>query len=519
MRIAIAICFLTLLAVPLLFRPAENSSTETADALPLIIITPHNEQIRYEFGRGFDEWHFRKYGQHVNVIFNVPGGTSEIRKMLEAQFTSAIESGRELGGDADLVFGGGSFEHNRLKRGVRARYAGVERDEPITTPVDFSSEYLEQIYGDNRVGDDLLYDPDKHWFGTALSGFGIVFNRDLLAELGMSEPRQWADLGDPRLRGWLALVNPGQSGSITTTFDTILKRHGWTEGWQILRRAAANARYFSGSSLKPPIDISQGSAAAGICIDFFGRYQQQALKEAGDPNRIGYIDPPGGSTIDSDPVSMLRNAPHPTTAKRFIEFCLSEHGQALWQFHRRNDNPSQDMGPRLFELRRLPISRGMYAKHFDRLIDRVDPFKLATPAAHADPNFRDFVAPLFAAMAMDNHHELKEAWKAIVTHPSFPPLLNRDGVVSSDDVADPQLRQMLELFDAMPNVSGPDGQQYGLGDPKALGPVREGWLRNGWHDKGLWNRQTTPADELRRQCGTFFRDNYLRIMRQATSAD
>jgi ABC-type Fe3+ transport system substrate-binding protein len=514
MRIAIAICFATLLAVPLLFRPSEQASARAADALSLIVITPHNEQIRYEFGRGFDEWHFKTYGRHVNVIFNVPGGTSEIRKMLEAQFTAALESHSEPGGDADLVFGGGSFEHNRLKRGVRVKVNGVERDEPITGPVDFSAEFLNTVYGENRVGDDLLYDPEGYWFGTALSGFGIVFNRDLLAELQMPEPTRWTDLADSRLRGWVALVNPGQSGSITTTFDTILKRSGWIEGWQILRRAAANARYFSGSSLKPPIDVSQGSAAAGICIDFFGRYQQQALKEAGDPIRIGYVDPPGGSTIDSDPISMLRNAPHPETAKRFIEFCLSEQGQALWQFRRRTPETSGDMGPHQFELRRLPIARFMYAKQFDKLIDQVNPYELATPAAHANPNFRDFVAPLFAAMAMDNHHELKEAWQVIVTHPSFP---SRGGLIARDDVADLELRQMLELFDAMPFVSGPDGQQYGLGDPAALGPVREGWLRNGWRGTGLWNPQTTPADELRRQCGSFFRANYRRIVRMAKS--
>jgi hypothetical protein len=76
---------------------------------------------------------------------------------------------------------------------------------------------------------------------------------------------------------------------------------------------------------------------------------------------------------------------------------------------------------------------------------------------------------------------------------------------------------MLDLFDAMPLVPGPDGQQYGLGDPVTLGPVRPGWLRNGWQEEGLWNRQTTPADELRRQCGSFFRENYLRIVRLAES--
>src|SRR5688572_28928882 len=190
-RTIILICLALILGVPLLVRPGRAPIVHAADALPLIIITPHNEQIRYDFGRAFDQWHHQRYGRRVNVIFNVPGGTSEIRIMLEAQFTSAFEAGQEPGGDADLVFGGGTYEHGRLKRGVRVNVDGVERNEPITQPLDFTDAWLGQIYGENRIGDDPLYDPDKHWFGTALSGFGIVFNRDLLGELEIDQPNHW----------------------------------------------------------------------------------------------------------------------------------------------------------------------------------------------------------------------------------------------------------------------------------------------------------------------------------------
>ena len=40
---------------------------------------------------------------------------------------------------------------------------------------------------------------------------------------------------------------------------------------------AANARYFTDSSQKPPIDVAQGDCAAGICIDFYGRAQAEAV--------------------------------------------------------------------------------------------------------------------------------------------------------------------------------------------------------------------------------------------------
>jgi ABC-type Fe3+ transport system substrate-binding protein len=506
-RIAIIICFALLLGVPLAFRPVSDSAGDsgstvaTGDAQTLIIITPHNEQIRYEFKHAFERWHQQHFGQRAKVVYNVPGGTTEIRRMLESQYTAAIEAGRQPGGDADLVFGGGTFEHGRLKRGVRVR----DKDEPISQPVDFTDDWLRETYGENKIGDDPMYDKDRYWFGLALSGFGIAYNRDNLESLGVPEPQAWRDMCDPRLVGWVALVNPSQSGSVTTAFESILKREGWIEGWHILRRMAANARYFSGTSLKPPLDVTMGDAAECVCIDFYGRFQSQALKEAGDEHRLGYVDPPGGSTIDSDPISMLRGAPHPEVAKRFIEFCLSDEGQALWQFPAREASPS-GFGPQRYELRRLPVKRSMYDKYADVMIDKVNPFAIATPAKYPDPNFRDFIAPMFTAMGIDNQRELRAAWQAIITHPAYP--RNEPGIVTADDVSDPQLKAMLRDFDALPVIDGPVGRKFDLADTKTLGEVRSGWLRGGWAKDNLWDAQATPIDALRKHFTAFFRTQY-----------
>jgi iron(III) transport system substrate-binding protein len=512
-RAIIAICFVILIAVPLLFRPAPDArSSQDRDAAELIIITPHNEQIRFEFSRAFNAWHQQQYHQPVNVIWNVPGGTSEIRRMLEAQYSSAILSGATPGGNADLVFGGGSFEHSRLKKGVRIVSSdGSERYEPISAPVDFSTQCLGEMYGENHIGDDPLYDKDRFWFGLALSGFGIVFNRDSLASLGLQAPSRWDDLCDPRLINNVALVNPGQSGSITTAFEAILKRNGWEKGWCILHRAGANARYFSGSSLKPPIDVSQGNAAMGVCIDFFGRYESQVVQNMAGENRVGYIDPIGGSILDSDPISMLRGAPHPVLAKHFIEFCLSDRGQALWQFPRRGSDasPQDELGPLQFELRRLPIRRSMYERYADRMIDKVNPFDLVQPVEHPSPEYRDFIAPLFAAMVMDTHAQARQAWETICAQPEFS---SSNGMLAADDVKDSRLRRMLELWELMPRVQGPDHQLLSLSDERVLGAIRAGWLKGGWASANLWPGQANPADVLRRDFADFFRQNYREIV-------
>jgi hypothetical protein len=249
----------------------------------------------------------------------------------------------------------------------------------------------------------------------------------------------------------------------------------------------------------------------GVCIDFYGRYQSQSMKLTGSPDRVGYVDPLGETVIDPDPISMLVNAPHEEVAARFIRFCLTPDGQSLWQF--RVDDPVDDgLGPQHYELRRLPIVRSMYDRFRDRMIDPVDPYEIARPVDEPNRNMRAFIAVLFAAMAMDNHDELKSAWAAITAHPAYP---EGGGLVTAADVDDPALRAMLSSFDTLPEVPGPDGTSYSLDDPAALGELRRGWLDEQWRDAGLWSPDERAEEALRRLLVEAFRDRYRGVVRSA----
>ena len=87
-----------LAALPLAMR---ESGEARGDAQHRVIIyTPHNEQIRSEFGRAFASWHAREYGEPAEVVWNTPGGTSEIRRILEANAEAALRDNRPIGGNA-----------------------------------------------------------------------------------------------------------------------------------------------------------------------------------------------------------------------------------------------------------------------------------------------------------------------------------------------------------------------------------------------------------------------------------
>lgn len=511
-RVSVLGCFVVVLLLPVIFR-VDTGLVESADRV-LVVITPHNEQIRTEFARGFEAWHAERYDEPVTVAWNVPGGTSEIRRMLLAQFTAAIKEGRTPGGDADLVFGGGSYEHGVLKRGVTVDMPDGTVEQSISTPGGLDEQFLLGIYGQRVIADKPLWDPDQYWYGTALSAFGLVYNRDVLRRLDLPEPKTWDALVDPRLRTWIALVNPNQSGSITTAFETILQRRGWAPGWEILRRASANARDFSASSLKAPTDVSHGDAAVGVCIDFFGRYQSQAIKDHGGGDRIGYVDPMGDTMVDPDPISVLTNAPDPELARRFIEYVLEVPGQSLWQFEPASE-PVDELGPHEFALRRLPVNRKLYTDYAERMIDDIDPYEDAQLPEHPDRAMRAFIAPMFGAMAMDTHEQLVAAWTAIVEHPAYPATT---GLVTADMVEDPTLKEMLTAFDAMPSVPGPDGGLIGLDTANARGIVKAGWLRGVWDGKGLWPADAEPERVLRQYFRDFFAAKYRRVVELASGS-
>lgn len=520
LRFIVAIAFVGILAVPFFMRREGDAALAKAagekDAARLIVVTPHIEQIRMEFARGFDRWHLRKYGQHAALDFRSPGGTTEILKLLEAQYTDRLRSGliKPDGScppgvvDFDMMLGGGSFDHTRLRRGVSVTLSGDQKVTlAMSTPPDpvFTEDELKAVFGENRIGAGKLYQDDRkdkdgkvanpndwqYWIGTALSGFGIIYNRDVLTDLGLPEPKAFEDLGAYGYRNQLALADPRQSGSVATLYDSVLNESarrgledakkagkpkeeglaaGWDHGWRVLRDMAANARYFSSASTQPPMDVSQGEAAAGVAIDFYGRGQAQSILKPGQSpseGRMGYVDPAGAVYIDADPVSILRGGPNPVTARRFVEFCLTAEGQALWQLPpvgrdglgasgERNpviaDDPGRRrMGPDDYRLRRMPVRRDFYdtaGPYWPLLSDPVNAFEIASSAT--TQGWRDAMIVMFGCW-VDTGADLTNAWSAL-------------NAARADKALPPStLAEMERLFYAFPDHTLSDGKTLSLG--------------------------------------------------------
>jgi len=588
-NLAILAAAASIVALPFLFRewrPAEPAGAAAGPRLMLTVITPHNDAIRREFGRAFSAWHAERHGAPVDVQWIVIGGTTEISRYLEAQYTEAARawwkrqgkpwrpgmgermldrkfdaskppSVARAGGESDAVlaaraaavdarwredrdlwrafratddpraftsridvfFGGGQYDFHRaagqgllvapwpadrppagLFTGSAGPFPGPAVEEVLchvpsavaatvgrglpahmgACPPRPTVAATENLFG-NGVRPDLI--PEKAggeiwrtdtYFGAALSTIGIAFNPDRLADLGAPEPRRWDDLAAPAFFRALGMADPTKSGSVAKAFEMIVHQtcrdavgragfdeaaidsleaviasaklppgatpqgvpaayqkaveQGWLDGVRLIQRIGANARYFTDSSSKTPIDVGTGQVAAGLAIDFYARFQEQYSRGRDGRERMRFVTPEGGSSVSADPIALLRGAERRDLAVRFLTFVLGAEGQKLWAYR-----PGEPGGPRQFALRRLPVRRDFYpsvepavqeihAEHLrhaseDLASPTIDPYRLAGGFVYR-PRWTSghfgVLRDIIRAMCIDSQEELQAAWGAII---------------------------------------------------------------------------------------------------------
>ena len=415
-RYTFLILFVVVLVTPFVLRklvgggPAEAGGPASADpSRRLVIITPHTEGIRREFQDGFSAWLKARGEPDVHIDYrSLGGGANDIVKLFVSSKVK-YESNKTYG--IDLVWGGGEYLFDQqLKKGG------------FLQPVELPKDVTVDAYPTPDVGGQPLYDKQGYWFGTALSSFGIVYNKDALRYLGLPEPKTWADLADPRYAGWLVLADPTRSASARTTFMTVVERsmadateaggtnaQGWQVGMGLVRQICSNARVFADASGAVPGVVGSGDAAAGMAIDFYGRTQVEAIGES----RMGYVEPAGATIINADPIAVAAGAEHRELAVKFLQYVLSESGQKLWNY--KAGSPG---GPRATSLRRLPIRRATYAdmRYFT---DQVNPFTTASAfnTRKERVGTSRFLDQLLQVSCIDLLDELRDTRKAILACP------------------------------------------------------------------------------------------------------
>lgn len=355
----------------------------------VVIITPHVDAIRNEFGRGFAEWHGKRFGEGAVVEWRNVGGTADSLRFVQSEFASKPE-----GIGIDCLFGGGMEPYLLLDD---KKLAQVYRP-----PAEILAAIPQSVLGLDA------YDPEFTWFGAAFSSFGILQNRRVQGVLGLPLARTWQDLTNPALMGWVGAGDPRNSGTMNVMFEAFLQYFGWEEGWRVLTQIGGNVRKFDRVSSSTAKDVTLGETAYAFAIDFYGFSQVAA---AGRTN-LTFVLPEDFTALNPDGLAILKGAPNLRTAQRFVDFVLSEDGQRLWFLPKGHPE-----GPRQNSIERMSMRPDFYKRYKGVSNIEFSPFELKQSFrydARVSRERREVVAALVGALLVDTHDELQAAWKRTI---------------------------------------------------------------------------------------------------------
>ncbi len=243
-----------------------------------------------------------------------------------------------------------------------------------------------------KIGSFPIHDPDGTYFGFAVSGYGLMWNKNYLQAKRLPAPKEWTDLVDPKYHGHLVVSAPSRSGTTHLTIEVILQAYGWEKGWALLLTSGGNMGAITERSFGVPEAVIGGQYGVGVVIDFFG------LSAIASGNPVDFAYPSLTSVVPAS-VALVKGGPNPEGAKAFVNYLLGEEGQML-----------------LFspKIGRLPVVPDLYAKGPK---DYPNPFQMKLGGVDFNNRLssgrREIVNSLYDHLITFRHGELKAAWGAL----------------------------------------------------------------------------------------------------------
>ncbi|MGY6705639.1 ABC transporter substrate-binding protein [Roseinatronobacter sp.] len=159
----------------------------------------------------------------------------------------------------------------------------------------------------------------SHYAAQGVSALAMVWNN----QSDVPRPSEWADLTDEVYRDLITMPDPSQSGA---AFDLVagLEASIGEEAWDLLAALAENDMIVPGPNAAALNPVLQGAKAV-----VFGAVDYISYGQAASGETIEVITPASGTVIAPRPMMILQSTQNPDAAKAFVDFVLSDTGQAL----------------------------------------------------------------------------------------------------------------------------------------------------------------------------------------------
>ena len=168
-------------------------------------------------------------------------------------------------------------------------------------------------------------DRDGHWTGIYVGALAFAINRDALASRGLPEPTSWAELVNPRYQRLVAVGHPATSGTGYAALATMMQLRGKSidDGFKYARALHENVALYTREGATPA-KLACSQVAIGIA---FSHDIEAARQDACDS--VEMVFPSEGTGYEIGAMALLKNAPEPELAKRFMDWAISPRAQEL----------------------------------------------------------------------------------------------------------------------------------------------------------------------------------------------
>ena len=176
--------------------------------------------------------------------------------------------------------------------------------------------------------------------GIYAGALGFGFNKEWLTKKKVAEPKCWADLLKPALKGEVQMANPNSSGTAYTMIATIVQLMGEEAAFKFMRDLHPSINSYTKSGTAPIKAVARGETA--VSISFV--HDAVIETEAGFP--VGYATPCEGTGYEIGSMSIVKGGRNTAGARKLYEWALSPAAQKLgFETAKQRQMPSHSKAP------------------------------------------------------------------------------------------------------------------------------------------------------------------------------
>lgn len=170
------------------------------------------------------------------------------------------------------------------------------------------------------------------------------------SDKGLDMPKNWTDLTDPKYKGKMVMPDPSFTANQLMAVGTLSKKYGWG----FYEKLKANDIMIVQGNQQVSDTLKSGErllAASGT--------DSYAWNDREDGHKVQTVFPTDGVFVIPAPTAVIKGGPHPSAAKAFAEFMISDAVQTMipkeGNYAGRSDINPPSGNPQLKNIKIIPV--------------------------------------------------------------------------------------------------------------------------------------------------------------------